>query len=263
MTQNTIDPFDHYRQLVALRIEQAGFKSNNFSFEKIGDEKHPAIIIEYIPTKARRIYAMSNDADALRDNWGHHFLKEVEAGLFHDPISSSQQFANTQIELMRIQDEYSRMLWKSTDERYLAKWRDKRDSTLRSYFSILDETRNYSKGYLKAITVLNAGAIVALLTFSHSIFANAKNCQQVVIMLKDSYPFLLGLAFSLLAMAIGYWSGVYYAHKFRTKKSKWFCRLFWFGGDIFGIFAFSCFFLGTYFARQNIPNLVSCFSASS
>lgn len=259
MSQATIEPFEYYRRLAALRIEQAGFNSNDFSFDNFGDQDHPAIVIEYLPSRTRRIYALSNRTGET-DKWAHHFIIEVKAGLFHDPTACAQQYANTQSELLRLQNEYSWMLWKSKDERLLTKWRDHREVNLRNFFLIVDEARNYGKGFLKAITILNAGAIVALLTFSHGVFSKNIFCPQVGIMLSDSVAFLIGLACSLFAMGIGYWSNIYYAYKHKRQKNKVIVGLFWFMGDFCGVCAYVAFFIGAYWARENIPSLIGCFS---
>lgn len=263
MTGKRIDPFDHYRQLAALRIEQAGFSSNQFAFERLGNDDLAALSIEYLPTKARRIYALNTKIPGLQDAWVHHFVSEVENGLFHDPAGAAQQFQITQAELVRSNGEFSLTQWKTNNDNILHKWSDRRESRLRTFFSLVDEGRAFSKGYLKAITILNAGAIVALLTFSHSVFANGNQCPQVASMLKDSCPFIFGLFFALLAMGIGYWSQNYYARMmFQKTRKKWVIYSFWVGGDLSGVLAAVFFFIGAYWARENIPLLVNCFPTS-
>lgn len=261
--QNDDKDFDNLRKETALRVEQAGYSSNHFSFERIGDADHPAIVIEYTPTKTRRIYAINGKIDALKGAWAVHFLDELKAGLFHDADACAQQYANTQAELLRQQSEYSLALWKTTNDNAIAKWQEHREAHRRVFFAMVDEGRAYGKGYLKAITILNAGSVIALLTFSHNVFAKGNSCPQVVTMLRDSSFFLYGLGFALLAMGIGYWSNIYYSHTYRRKRKKWLPPLFWIGGDLFGVLAFVLFFVGAYWARENIPALVSCFTPPS
>lgn len=260
MKKKDDDSFAQTRLLAALRAQQAGFNSNHFWVDRIGDENFEAVTIEYIPTHARRMYAL--DPESM-EGWVKFFIDELKAGLFHDPATCAQQFADTQKTLFITQKEYKSMLWASNDSRTLKKWEDFRETTRRHFFTSLEDAQSFGKGYLKAVTILNAGAIIALLTFSHNIFARELKCHQAPSLMSDSVYFLGGIGFALFGMAIGYWSNHYFLRNFRKVKRKAIVNFFFYGGDIAGIMAAVFFFVGAWYAKENIADLLFCLPDSS
>jgi hypothetical protein len=243
--------YDADRKEAALRVEQFGMKSLNFEIQLKGTYGANAIIeIFYQITGVRRAYAAGGGETAK--NWIGYFLSDLKSGVFSDGRQNNEQYANMQVELMRLQHADQMQKWKSNDERILKKWQDRRDLKIGQFRTFIDRNQTYATSYLKLVSILNGGAVVTILTFAHNMLIKER-CAQISLMLDGSKWFICGLVATLLATAIGYWSNAYYA----LGKRK-FSPLFWVLGDVSGILAFGFFCWGAWVALQTVPSLVNC-----
>lgn len=248
----------HFQELAAKRVKELGHDPSQFEVWRIGEDSCAGVVVKYTPTTSMRIYALNIRNDLLHKSWVDHFIKELQAGLFHDPSLCDKQYDHMQIDISKRNHDWFVTQWRDDSDRKMLKWRDYRESNLRWFFSLSDGAKHYASGYLRVITTLNAGAVIALLTFTHKAIDSAKNCDAIDRMISQSWPFLIGLGFAMLAMACAYWSYSYTLQRYRKTKNQLLLKVYVRGADFFGVVSAIAFFYGAYLAMDNIPLLRLC-----